>query len=551
MHDSTTNANVVNLLGAAAARVPQRPALIVQSPRGVAQSVTFGDLWERVRRFAGGLQAAGLKPGDRAVLMIPMSIELYEAMLGVIAAGGTAIFVDPWMPMRRIAAFCAFAEPVAFVGIPKSHLLRLLAALLRRLPLSITTGKRLWRIPARYAWHEIAGPAAPLDLPLPRTAADPALITFTSGSSGTPKGANRTHGFLAAQHHALQTEFTYQDTDVDMPMFPVFALNNLAAGLTSVIPCMDFGHVAAVDPGVIATQLRNHAVTTATASPPFFDRLATFTGAQPLAERVRLRRILTGGAPVSDAQLQHWRSVWPQTEIVIVYGSTEAEPVAHVTVEERLSLSTPITRGYCAGRPVAAVRSKVVRIVRVPVTLGAAGWAEWELPTGATGELVVAGAHVGRDYFHNPDAVAENKIFEADGTVWHRMGDTGWFDSDGRFWLAGRVHSTILRTGTAWHAQLIEQAAQDLVTAAHAGRCAALGWPDAALGESVLLVVEGAKPGAAETVVAEWKATLATRDAMLIDDVVFLGAPLPTDPRHNSKIDYHRLAETLRARGLA
>ena len=101
-----------------------------------------------------------------------------------------------------------------------------------------------------------------------------------------------------------------------MPMFPVFALNNLAVGVPSVVPTMDFRRVDRVDAAAILRQMREHGVTTCTASPPFFDRLAA------TRQNPGLRRILTGGAPVSDAQLLAWRRAFPGTEIL----SASVEP---------------------------------------------------------------------------------------------------------------------------------------------------------------------------------------------------------------------------------
>jgi acyl-CoA synthetase (AMP-forming)/AMP-acid ligase II len=502
-------------------------------------SVTFGELWERIDRASAGLRRMGLVSGDRAVVMIPMSIDLYVAMLALLKMGAVAVFVDPWIGRRQIASFAAFAEPRAWLGVPRSHLLRLLDGRLRAIPLTVTTGRRLGPVPARRTLAELE--EAPGDgevHPVERDA--PGLITFTSGSSGEPKGANRTHGFLLAQREALAAEFPAEEGDVDMPMFPVFALNNLAAGVPSVVPAMDFRRVERVDAARILAQMRRHGVTTCTASPPFFDRLAAEV-TRHHGEQPALRRILTGGAPVSDAQLRAWRRVFPGTEILVVYGSTEAEPVAHLTAEERLEAvnpDRPRTPGFCAGRPTGRVRARVVRIHSGPIELGEGGWQDWELPAGEIGELVVTGEHVCRDYYRNPKAVRENKI--ADGeAVWHRMGDTGSFDRDGRFWIAGRVHSTIRRAGELVHPQLLEQAAcgED----PRVRRAAAVGLPDAALGERVAVVVESEEEGIGEEIAAR-----VAEAGFALDEVLVTAEPLPVDPRHNSKIDYGRLRERLR-----
>jgi acyl-CoA synthetase (AMP-forming)/AMP-acid ligase II len=134
--------------------------------------------------------------------------------------------------------------------------------------------------------------------------------------------------------------------------------------------------------------------------------------------------------------------------------------------------------------------------------------------------------------------VRENKIVDASGAIWHRMGDTGYFDGAERFWLAGRVHSTIHRGGALVHPQLVEQAARG--EDPRIRRLAAVGLPDPALGERVTLVIEG--EGA--ELEADVRARLATA-GLGVDEIVRTSESLPVDPRHNSKIDYPRLREKL------
>lgn len=535
--------NVLSVLREVAERVPDRPALIAPAPDKGERRITFAELRDRIDRAAAGLRRLGLQPGERVIVMIPMSIDLYVALLAVLQIGAVAVFVDPWIGVRQIAAFAAFAEPRAWIGVPRSHLLRLFSGVLRSIPLTVTTGFRLVRLPARRTLGELEeepgdGAIHPVD------PGSPALITFTSGSSGEPKGANRTHGFLLAQHRALAAEFPAMEGDVDMTMFPVFSLNNLAVGVTSIVPAMDFRRVDKVDAARVLRQMADHGVTTCTASPPFFDRLTAQIAAHP-GESPHLRRLLTGGAPVTDAQLRAWRRALPHTEIVVAYGSTEAEPVAHLTCEERFTAvneARPRTPGYCAGRPVDRVRARLIRIHDGPVELGAEGWAAWDVSAGEIGELVVSGEHVCRDYYRNPQAVRENKIAEPDGTVWHRMGDTGSFDSQGCFWIAGRVHSTIWRNGEPVHPQLLEQAAHG--EDPRIRRVAAVGLPDPALGERVVVVLE---TSAGEELRAEVAARLAEA-GQTVDEIVLTAEPLPVDPRHNSKIDYRQLRERLERR---
>ena len=436
------------------------------------RTTTFAQLWERVCRFGGALHRRGFGPGDRALILLPMSVDLYVALLAVLKEGGVAVFLDPWIGRRQMIELARHARPKAWIGTPKSHLLRLFVPRIDIAPWSL----------AKFETRKERG-----ETPAPRSDTDVALITFTTGSSGAPKGIERTHRNLVAQHERLTEAFPAQDDDVDLCTFPIFALNNLAQGIPTLIPPIDLRRVDDADTHRVADVAIRTGVTTATASPPLFDRLARVDG------RPALRRVLTGGAPVTDAQLRAWIRAWPEAEIVVAYGSSEAEPVAHVEARERLAANG---RGYLAGRIVRGVRAKL------------------DLIDDRVGELLVAGEHV------------------ATNEEWHRMGDTGSFDEEGRFWIAGRVHSTIWCEGVAVHAQLVEQAARGederirrVAAVGIDGRVAVIAESDADVAEDV------------------WRRVLAA--GYPCDDVRVTRDPLPVDPRHNSKIDYAKLRERL------
>lgn len=525
------DANVVELLRAAARLCPDRIALI-EGAGPHTRRITFEELWRRVCAFSAGLRQRGLAPDERAVVMLPMSIGLYVALLGVIHAGGCAVFVDPWVSPRRIAAFCRHAEPRAFIGVTRSHLLRLLEPGLLRIPLTVTSGRRLGCWPASWTLAELVG--KPGDEPCcSRRPEDPALITFTTGSSGEPKGANRTHGFLLAQHKALFRAFGAPPGAADLTLFPVFALGNLACRATSVIPDLDFRHLDRLDAGRILAQCREHGVETCTVSPDVLDRLAAhlLAGHGPIPA---LRRILTGGAPVRDAQLDRWQRAFPGADLKVVYGSTEAEPVAHISLAERRS-AVGERGGICAGRPVPEIRARILRLAP-PGCSERPGLAD-EVPAGGIGELVVSGAHVCRDYFRNPAATAENKLLDEQGRLWHRMGDTGWLDDEGRFWLAGRVHTTIFRDGHACHANLVEEQARRRLGP---GQYAALGLHDERRGERLMLVVHAEVPTTSSAALADLQAA-----GLPVDELILHPRPLPMDPRHNSKVDHPALRQAL------
>ncbi len=184
--------NVARLLRARALEAPERPAII---ERGGA--ISFAEFDAAAAAAAATLAASGVLPGARVLLLSPMSIDLYVAVVAIFRVGATVVFVDPSAGNAHLTACLARVRPDAFIGVGRAHLLRFMSPALRAVPIKLTL-RRL----VSASRHAGAGTHYQ-DEPLDCSPVTPAVITFTSGSTGEPKAAARTHGFLLAQHRAL------------------------------------------------------------------------------------------------------------------------------------------------------------------------------------------------------------------------------------------------------------------------------------------------------------------------------------------------------------
>ena len=522
------NPNIAAWLAERAALHPERTA-IVEYAGGRARRTTFGELARRVGALGAGMREAGIGAGDRVLLFVPMSTDLYVALLATLHAGGVAVFLDAWAGRERLDAAVAAARPKAFVGSPRAHLLRLLSPAVRSIPVKWIAGRR-W---PRLARHELRG--APAEA-APVRPDDPALVTFTTGSTGKPKGAARSHAFLWAQHRALAAHLGLTERDVDMPTLPVFVLNNLAGGTTSVIPDFDPRRPAEIDPPAILAQLGAEGVTTSSGSPAFYERLAGWCAGR--GEKLPLRALWTGGAPVYPP-LARLLADATEGEAHVVYGSTEAEPVAGIEARAMLAAMERGGEGICVGRPVPEIELRILRPHDGPVELGPRGWDEWDAAPDETGEVAVTGAHVLPGYLDDPAADRENKVRDG-GLVWHRTGDAARLDGDGRLWLMGRVGQRVVRAGETWWSTPAEVRALATPGVRHA---AYLGLPDAALGTRAILCVE-TEGGRLDE--AEREAILARLAPIPVDELRALPR-IPRDPRHASKTDTSALRRLLRS----
>lgn len=518
--------NIVEILTRHVADRGDRPAII---DRG--GPLSFGQLDDASARVAARLEALGLQAGATALILCPMSADLYITLLGVFRLGAVAMFVDPSAGRAHLERCCRLLPPDLFIGSAKAQLLRLASRAVRRIARHVVVGRRLPGMTSLS--RQMTGPTRDV---ITRVDADtPALVTFTSGSTGEPKAAVRTHGFLLAQHEVLRESLELAPGEMDLTTLPIFVLANLASGVTSVIPDADLRRPGAIAPGPVLDQIDRLGPTRIAASPALLDRLAK----QAQAEGLRLstfRRIFTGGAPVFPSLLARLQAVAPEAVVTAVYGSTEAEPIAHVewrTIGPDDLRAMRTGGGLLTGRPVSAIE---VRILPdhwgTPIAPMAARQLDaMTLPAGSAGEIVVHGAHVLTGYLHGRGD--EETKFDVDGRRWHRTGDAGYFDTAGRLWLLGRCAARIDDRCGRLYPFTVECAVEDLegvrrtAFVAHGGRR--------------LLVVELQPEAAREATLAALREAIAWAHA---DDAIVVRA-LPLDARHNAKIDYPALRALL------
>lgn len=481
--------NLVDLLAEQARSHPARPAICC---RGA--SIGYADLLGRSAALAQRLRAAGLRPGDTVLLVLGVGIPLYVTVLALFRLGAVAVFSEPAAGLRGLRQAARSVAPRALIGDWRRHLLRLAVPELRRIAIlaspeaATATATATATVPAQGE--------RPLDLP----DGAPALITFTSGSTGRPKGIVRSHGFLLEQHRQVGAVLRPRMDDVVLTSLPVFILSNLAHGVTSVIPDCDLGHPARADPRRLVGQIERSRVNCLVLPPALCSCLAQSGASVP-----RIRQVFTGGGPVFPDTLRGLARFAPQARITMIYGSSEAEPIAAIALDEICAADFEAMRsgaGLLAGFPVKDIALRIV-----------------------DHEIRVRGPHVVRGYLDPADDAGTGE--EVGRCAWHRTGDAGRIDSKGRLWLLGRREA---KCGS-----LFPFAVEAAARAAPGVRNAAL----LPAGASTILAIE-CDPSVPFEVPGKWKELWPEIERILVV------ARIPMDRKHNSKVDYRRLRALLR-----
>ena len=407
---------------------------MVTSTAGATERVTYGELLSRAEALAAGLRHSRSRARGQTVLLATApGIDHYALQLAALGSGTPLARLDGPLDRRAVSAAIRTARPRAIVSTADLARVGRLRPSQWRTRRYATDGGGLAGDGGGLAGHgsTALAPGRPED------------VAITSFTGHRRRGVIRTNGNLFAEHQSLRANVPFAPGDVEMTWFPATVLHNLASGITTVLPPGD-----PVAPADVVRVIREESVGSLTAPPALV--AALHRHAATIDDVPRLRQVVLAGGPVSRALLHNLAHTFPDTWVMVVYGCAEAEPIAHVTAREILaeadegSWREPV--GLLVGHPVDGVRAEVVALpdrVRERVTQ------PWiEARRAPIGEVVVYGQHVSRHYAGDREATARAKLQLKDGAIWHRTGDIGRVDAEGRLRLLGRAGDAVDYRGT-------------------------------------------------------------------------------------------------------
>ncbi|MEO5610129.1 MAG: alpha/beta fold hydrolase [Ornithinibacter sp.] len=496
--------------------------------------VSWQSMAARVSDLAAGMAASGIRPGDRVGLLIEPSADLTAVVYAAWRAGAVVVVADKGLGfagMRRALRGAALDHVVA--GRPG-----LVAARAMGLPGSLISVQPLPRGARRAlgVTHDLDGLVqlgrhAPLP-PEPGPDADCAVV-FTSGATGPAKGVLYRHAQVRAQVDLVRATYDLEPDDTFVAAFAPFSILGPALGLGSSVPDIDVTAPQTLTAPLLADAVAAVDARVVFASPAALRRVVATRDRLGPAQRAalsRVRLLMSAGAPVPATLLEALAEVLPAASLHTPYGMTEVLPVTDVSLEE-IRAAGP-GEGVCVGRPLPGVD------VALAPLHGSGDGDELIATSGVTGEICVRAAHVKDRY----DALWMTERSASRHPGWHRTGDVGHLDDEGRLWVQGRLAHVVHTADGAVTPVGVEQRVET-VDGVDAAAAVGVG----PVGAQVLVVV--AVPDSAASRHPRVPGSLGLRPAEhdLARDVrrvagtpvaaVLTADRLPLDIRHASKVD--------------
>jgi len=461
----TPDISLANWLAQRARRSPARRALTFEG-----ETWTYAQLQERIDRLASAMRAEGVNHGDRVGFLGVNQPAFFVTMFAALRLG--AIFVPLNFrltgPELTYIANDAGLHTLVVDGAHRALIEPLRSDLPCRSYWSADVEEPGWpSVASLLAAHE------PLAHPDPVRAEEVALIMYTSGTTGRPKGAMLTHDNFWWNNTNALLMLDIAEDDVSLVVAPLFHIGGL--NVTTLITWMKGGEVVlhrSFDPGRFLDDVARYGVTTTFAVPAML-LFVSQHGDFDAADLTTLRTVVCGGAPVPEPLMKLWNG--RGVPINQGYGLTETTP--SVTF---LSSEFGLAKLGSAGRPPLFTEIRLVDagggVVTEPL---------------ARGEVCVKGPNVMKGYWNKPEATRA----AIDDEGWFHTGDIGYVDADGFLYIADRVKDMVITGGENVYPAEVESVLYEHPAVAEV---AVIGLPDERWGEAVVAVA-ALKPGATLT----------------------------------------------------
>ena len=447
--------NLAATLTQATATYPDRPAVRLDE-----HVLRYSDLDEASARAASWLQGRGITAGDRIGLMLPNVPEFAELYYAILRVGAIVVPMNPLLKAREVEYYLADSQAalaLAWHGVAGQG-----AEGARRAGTDLVIIE-----PAELA--AALGQCEPTPAVADRGPSDTAVILYTSGTTGQPKGAELTHDNLLRNIEVTRTTLMrLEPEDVVLGALPLFHSFGQVVGMGCAVAsgaCLTL--LPRFDPGRALDIIKRDQVTILPGVPTMYAAILHSAGGDA-GDAASLRLCVSGGAAMPVELLRGFEKNFG-CMILEGYGLSETSPVASFNHPDRPRKAGTI------GQAISGVDLRIQDDAGTP------------LPAGEVGEIAIRGHNVMKGYWRRPEETAE--VLE-DG--WFRTGDLGRVDAEGYFSIVDRKKDMIIRGGLNVYPREVEEVLYEHPAVAEA---AVLGVPDEVLGEEVAATVR-LKPGA-------------------------------------------------------
>ena len=455
--------SISSLLEQAAAEHPEHTALRMDD-----LVLSYAQLREAAGRMSALLASLGVEPGDRVGLMLPNVPAFPIAFYGALAAGAIVVPMNPLLKSREVSYYLGDSGAKVVVA---WH-----AAAGEAAKGAADAGAQMIAAETPDLSGLLADIGAVLG-PSDRGDLDDAVILYTSGTTGRPKGAELTHAGLVRNAEVSRNLFGVRPSDVIMGCLPLFHVFGLTCGLNvSVATAATLTLLPRFDPAKALDIMQRDQVTLFEGVPTMYAAMLHLPEADP-AQAATLRLCASGGAALPVEILRAFEEKFGCV-ILEGYGLSETSPVASFNHPDKVRKAGSI------GTPIEGVQMRLIDD-------------DWNtVPEGEIGEIAIRGHNVMKGYWNKPEATAEAMKGAGEvGGGWFRTGDMARVDEDGYYFIVDRKKDLIIRGGYNVYPREIEEVLHEHPAVAEV---AVIGIPHPDLGEEVGAAV-ALKPGASAT----------------------------------------------------